>query len=107
MPTAKCRQLYKRSLPRGMIHRMARTIVIRFPADRDRGFYFRVYLWADDTLYAAVDGEGVGTIVDLDRVRDVVRIELKRNRALKPTLKLIRETLPVHFGDCQPVVEVE
>jgi hypothetical protein len=52
---------------------MARRITIRFPSDRDNGFYFRVFCWADDTLYPAIEKPGYGTIHDLDRVRDESR----------------------------------
>jgi hypothetical protein len=84
---------------------MARRITIRFPPDRDSAFYFRVFCWADDVLYPAVQMPGYGTIEDLDHVRDVVRIEVVRHRQVAGIIKLIRETLPRHFPDCGPVVE--
>lgn len=85
---------------------MARQITIRFPSDRTNDFYFRVFCWADDTLYPAIVAPGWGEIVDLDSVRDVVRIELKRHRQLKAVVELIDRTLPKHFPDCEPIVEV-
>ncbi len=84
---------------------MARRITIRFPADRDNDFYFRVFCWADDTLYPAIDNLGYGTIRDLDCVRETVQIEVKRHRKVAEITELIRKTLPTHFPDCEPVVE--
>ena len=84
---------------------MARRITIRFPADRDNGFYFRVFCWADDTLYPAIDNLGYGTIHDLDHVRETVQIDVKRHRKGAEIMKLIKKTLPQHFPDCQPIIE--
>ncbi len=84
---------------------MSRRITIRFPADRDNDFYFRVFCWADDTLYPAVERPGFGTIHDLDGVRDTVHVDVLRHRHVRGILKLIRETLPRHFPHCEPVVE--
>ena len=84
---------------------MARRITIRFPADRDDGFYFRVFCWADDTLYPAIETPGYGTIQDLDRVRETVRIDVARHRQVAGIMKLIKKTLPEHFPDCRPIVE--
>ena len=84
---------------------MARRITIRFPADRDNSFYFRVFCWADDTLYPAIETPGYGTIDDLDRVRETVDIVVLRHRRVKEILKLIRKTLPQHFPDCEPIIE--
>ena len=84
---------------------MARRITIQFPADRDNGFYFRVFCWADDTLYPAIVKPGYGTIHDLDRVRETVRIDVLRHRKVSEIMKLIHKTLPQHFPDCDPTVE--
>lgn len=84
---------------------MARRITIRFPSDRDNGFYFRVFCWADDTLYPAIEISGYGTIHDLDRVRDTVQIDVARHRKVREIMKLIKKTLPQHFPDCQPIIE--
>ena len=84
---------------------MARRITIRFPADRDDGFYFRVFCWADDTLYPEIVPQGYGVIHDLDRMRETVRIDVVRHRRVRGILKLIRETLPDQFPDCEPVIE--
>jgi len=59
---------------------MSRRITIRFPADRDNGFYFRVFCWADDTLNPAIVKPGYGDIHDLDRVRETVQIDVQRHR---------------------------
>lgn len=82
-----------------------RRITIRFPNDRDNGFYFRVFCWADDTLYPAIVTPGFGSIPDMDHVRDVVIVYVKRHRQVSPILKLIRETIPKHFPECQPIIE--
>lgn len=84
---------------------MARRIVIRFPAGRDNGFYFRVFCWADDTLHPAIEMPGYGRIHDLGRVRETVQIDIVRHRKVAEILKLIRKTLPRHFPDCEPVIE--
>ena len=84
---------------------MARRITIRFPAGRDNDFYFRVFCWADDTLYPAIEKPGFGTIHDLDRVRETVRIDVARHRKVAEVMKLIKKTQPEHFPDCQPIIE--
>jgi hypothetical protein len=84
---------------------MARLITIRFPADRDDVFYFRVFCWADDTLYPAIESPGYGVIHNLDHVRETVRIEVTRHRKMAEIMKLIRKTLSLHFPDCDPLVE--
>ena len=84
---------------------MARSITIRFPADRDASFYFRVFCWADDTLYPAIQMPGYGTIQNLDRVRETVQIDVARHGRLSEIMKLIEKTLPQHFPDCQPIIE--
>lgn len=84
---------------------MSRRITIRFPSDRDHGFYFRVYCWADDTLYPEIVKPGYGEIHDLDRVGETVRIDVKRHRQVHRIMKLIEKSLPKHFPDCDPVIE--
>ncbi len=86
---------------------MARRITIRFPADRDNSFYFRVFCWADDTLYPAIEKPGYGTIHDLDGpgLRETVQIDIARHRKVAEILKLIKKTLPQHFPDCEPIIE--
>ena len=78
---------------------MARRITIRFPSDRHNGFYFRVFCWADDTLYPAIEKPGYGTIHDLARVRETVQIDVGRHRKVAEIMKLIKKTLPQHFPD--------
>lgn len=39
---------------------MSQRITVQFPTDRDNGFYFRVFCWADDRLYPAIDMKGLG-----------------------------------------------
>ena len=84
---------------------MARRITIRFPAGRDNEFYYRVFCWADDTLYPAIETPGYGVIHDLDRLRETVRIDIRRHRKVAEILKLIKKTLPQHFADCDPIIE--
>ena len=84
---------------------MSRQIKISFPSDRDNDFYFRVFCWADDTLYPAIVRPGYGEIHDLDRVRETVRIEVKRHRQVSRIMNLIEKTLPQHFPDCDPIVQ--
>jgi hypothetical protein len=76
---------------------MSQRITVQFPADRDNGFYFRVFRWVDDTLYPAIDGKGLGVIHDLDRVRETVRIDVHKRQDLGPVLGLVKKTLPQHF----------
>lgn len=82
-----------------------KRLKISFPTNRDNAFYFRVFIWADDTLYPAIEKPGYGTILDLDRVRDVVTIEIKRHRKVAEIVKLVNKTLPEHFPDCDPIIE--
>jgi hypothetical protein len=82
-----------------------RRVTIRFPADRDNDFYFRVFCWADDTLHPAIVEPGYGVIHDLDRVRETVRIDIRRHRKVAEVLRVIRKTAAEHFPDCTPVVE--
>ena len=84
---------------------MALRITISFPPDRDDSFYFRVFCWADDTLYPAIEKLGYGTIHDLDRIRETVQIEIFRHRKVAEIVKLIKKTLPQHFSDCEPAIE--
>lgn len=85
---------------------MARHITIRFPADRDNSFYYRVFCWVDDTLYWAVESPRYGVIhPTAERVRETVYIEIKRHRKVAEILKFIRKTLAQHFPDCQPIIE--
>lgn len=72
-------------------------ITVQFPADRDNDFYFRVFCWADDTLYPAIDMTGRGVIHDLDRVRETVRIDVHKRQHLGEVLGLLKRTLPQHF----------
>lgn len=67
--------------------------------------YLRVFCWADDTLYPAIELPGYGVIHDLDHVRDTVHIEIIRHRQVREILKLIKKTLPEHFRDCEPIIE--
>ena len=76
---------------------MAQRITIWFPPGRDNGFYFRVNNWADDTLYPAIEMKGLGVIHDLDRVRDVVRIDVHKRQSLGEVLGVVKKTLPQHF----------
>ena len=76
---------------------MSQRITVQFPPDRDRGFYFRVFCWADDTLYPAIDMKGLGVIHDLDHVRDLVRIDVYKRQDLGTVLHLLKKTLPQHF----------
>ena len=59
---------------------MARRITIRFPADRDNSFYFRVFCWADDTLYPAIEMPGYGTIHDLDQLASYANLPPEQKR---------------------------
>ena len=76
---------------------MSHRITIQFPADRDNGFYFRVFCWADDTLYPAIDVKGLGVVHDVDHVRETVRINVHKTTHLGEVLALIKKTLPQHF----------
>jgi hypothetical protein len=82
-----------------------RRITIRFPADRDNDFYFRVFCWADDTPHPAIVEPGYGMILDLDRVRETVCIDIRRHRKVAEIVRMIRKTLAKHFPDCTPVIE--
>ena len=76
---------------------MSQRINVHFPGDRDNDFYFRVFCWADDTLYPAIDRLGIGVIHDLDRVRETVRIDVHKRQDLGRVLRLLKKTLPQHF----------
>lgn len=76
---------------------MPQRITVQFPTDRDNDFYFRVFCWADDTLYPAIDMKGLGVIHDLNRVRETVRIDVHKRQDLGQVLGLLRKTLPQHF----------
>ena len=76
---------------------MSHRITVHFPPDRDATFYFRVSCWADDTHYPAIDGKGIGTVHDLDHVRETVHIDVRKTRDLGAVLALISKTLPQHF----------
>ena len=82
-----------------------KRLTVRFPDDRDNDFYFRVFCWADDTLYPAIEKPGYGKILDLDQVRDVVIIEINRHRKASEVLKLVKKTATEHFPECEPIIE--
>lgn len=60
---------------------MPTRITINFPTGRDNAFYFRVFCWADDTLYPAINNAKRGTIHDLNRIRETVRINYREEAA--------------------------
>ncbi len=76
---------------------MSHRITIQFPADRDNSFYFRVFCWADDTLYPGIDMAGLGVVHDVDHVRETVRIDVAKTSHLGQVMGLIKKTLPQHF----------
>ena len=76
---------------------MSQRITVQFPTDRDNDFYFRVFCWADDTLFPAIEMKGLGVTRDLDRVRETVRIDVHKRQKLGEVLALVKKTLPQHF----------
>jgi hypothetical protein len=76
---------------------VSHRITIEFPADRDGAFYVRVFCWADDTLHPGIQRAGSGVVLDVDHVRETVRIDVPKARHLGQVLVLIRKTLPQHF----------
>jgi hypothetical protein len=90
-PAAERRSVMQRKTP------LSQRITVQFPPDRDNDFYFRVFCWADDTLYPAIDMKGLGVIHDLDRVRETVRIDVHKRQHLGEVLGLLKTTLPQHF----------
>jgi hypothetical protein len=83
---------------------MSQRITVQFPAGRDNDFYFRVFCWADDTLYPAIERTGLGVICDLDRVREAVRIEVHQRQHLGQVLRVLNKTLPQHFPDGEGII---
>jgi hypothetical protein len=83
---------------------MPHRITVQFPADRDSDFYFCVFCWADDTLHPAIDMKRLGVVLDLDRVRETVRIDVHRTRDLGKVLRLLRKSLPRHFPAGEGVI---
>ena len=80
------------------------SLIHQFPADRDNDFYFRVFCWADDTLYPAIEMKGLGVIHDLDHVRESVRIDVHKTRHLGEVLRLLKKTLPQHFPGGEGII---
>lgn len=78
---------------------MSQRITIQFPADRDNDFYFRVFCWVDDTLYPAINMNGLDTVHDVDHLREVIRIDVHKTRHLGEVLALIKKSLAQHFPD--------
>jgi len=76
---------------------VSQRITVQFPTDRDSDFYFRVFCWADDTLYPEIDMKGLGAIHDLDRVRETVRIDVHKRQDVGEVLRVLKKTLPQHF----------
>ncbi len=76
---------------------VSQRITVQFPSDRDKDFYFRVFCWADDTLYPAIDMKGLGVIHDLERVRETVRIDVHKRQHLGEVLGILKKTLRQHF----------
>ncbi len=59
-----------------------KRITIKFPKDRDKNFYFRVFCWADGTLSPSIEKPGDGEISNLDHVTEEVIILVKRPQSL-------------------------
>ncbi len=83
---------------------MKRRITVRFPADRDNDYYFRVYNWADE-LWGPIITDGLGTLGDIDRVRDLFWIDVSKPRDLPAVLRIIKKTLHKHGFDGDYVIE--
>lgn len=83
---------------------MAQEIYVRFPPDRERDFYFRVFCWAEE-LWPPIEGAGLGTIHHLTEVRETVHITVNKRSDLGTALEAIKKTLPRHFPHGEGTIE--
>lgn len=71
---------------------MAKRFTITFPPDRPHDFYQRVF-WFAEALHSPIVHDGLGTLCDADKARDVVWFELADAHDLGKARKIVRKEL--------------
>jgi len=69
-----------------------KRLTIRFPSDQPRDFYLRAF-WFAESLYDPIINAGIGSMSDVDRMRDVLWIDLKNNHDLGMVKAIVQKAL--------------
>lgn len=69
-----------------------KRLTIRFPADQSCDFYLRAF-WFAESLYHPIINAGIGSMSDIDRMRDVLWIDLKNNHDLGKVKAIVQKAL--------------
>ena len=71
---------------------MGKRFTITFPPDRPYDFYTRVW-WFGEALHSPVVQDGLGTLCDVDKARDVIWFDLADSHDLGKAKKVVRQQL--------------
>jgi hypothetical protein len=85
---------------------MSKRFTITFPPDRPNDFYFRVF-WFGEALYRPIVHEGLGTLCDIDKARDVIWFDLANPHDLGEAKKILRRELARFQLTADAVVSIE
>ena len=69
-----------------------KRVTIRFPADLSGDFYLRAF-WFAESIHDPIIHAGIGSMSDVDRMRDVLWIDLKDNHDLGKVKNILRKAL--------------
>lgn len=69
-----------------------KRLTIRFPSDQSDDFYARAF-WFAESLHHPIIHAGIGSMSDVDRMRDVLWIDLKNNHDLGKVKEIVRKAL--------------
>jgi hypothetical protein len=72
---------------------MAERVTIKFPGDRPYEFYASHVFWFAEALQSAIRQAGLGTLNDIDRVREVIWVDLSDKHNLGKVMSIVRKTL--------------
>ena len=84
---------------------MPKRFTITFPSDRPCDFYSRVF-WFGEALHSPIVHDGLGTLCDVDKSRDVIWFELADAHALGTAKKVVRKLLAQHQLTADAVVAI-
>lgn len=74
---------------------MARKIYVRFPADRPRDYYTRVFYFAE-ALWGPIVDSALGTLHDIEHAREIIRIDVSASRHVGDVKVIIKKALGQH-----------
>jgi hypothetical protein len=71
---------------------MAKRFTITFPSNQTQEFYDRVF-WFGEALHSPIVHDGLGTLCDVDRAREVIWFELADPHQLGKAREIVRKQL--------------